>query len=190
MKKLFIIFCILLVALCVWIFVKVNFLTEKTVTVEKTENVKDPNIKNVSAKDMAYLIENEIVTLKNGLSEKEIAPGSASKIITKYFGNETVGDLNNDNVPDTAFLLTQEGGGSGTFFYVAVLLSSQQGYVGTNAILLGDRIAPQISEIKNGKIIVNYADRKAGEPFSTAPSVGVSKYFQIESGKLVEVKNL
>lgn len=188
MKNLFIIFCILLLVLCVWIFIKVNFYPEKTLLVEKTENIKDTTIKSASTKDSTYLIENELITFKNGLSEIEIAPGSASKRVTKYFGNEAVGDLNNDKKPDTAFLLTQESGGSGTFFYVAVLLSSEKGYVGTNAILLGDRIAPQNTEIKDGKIIVNYADRKMGEPFSTAPSVGISKYFKIESGKLVEIK--
>jgi hypothetical protein len=177
MKIKFIIGGILLVVLGALVLIPNYFYKNKTLTIE-----------NVGAKDATYLIENESITFKNGLSEMEIAPGSASKKITKYFGNEAVGDLNNDNKADTVFLLTQESGGSGTFFYVAVLLSSEKGYVGTNAILLGDRIAPQTTEIKDGKIVVNYADRKVGEPFSVAPSVGVSKYLKIESGKLVEIK--
>lgn len=179
MKIKFIIAGILLIALSSLFFMSDNLGKNKI-----------PQIESVGVKDSTYLIENELVTLKNGLSEIEIAPGSASKKVTKYFGNEAIGDLNNDGTPDTTFLLTQESGGSGTFFYVAVLISSEQGHVGTNAILLGDRIAPQSTEIKDGKIIVNYADRKVGEPFSTAPSVGVSKYFKIDNGKLVEAKNL
>jgi len=61
-------------------------------------------------------------------------------------------------------------------------------YKGTNAILLGDRIAPQTTEIKNGQVIVNYADRAAGEPMTARPSVGVSKYLKVEGTTLVEAQ--
>lgn len=136
-------------------------------------------------KDTTYQIEGNPVTLVNGLSEVEAAPGSASKTVTRYFGNEATGDLNGDGKPDVALLLTQESGGSGTFFYVVAALQTDTGYVGTNAILLGDRIAPQPTTIQNGTIVVNYAERKPGEPFTAAPSVGVSKYFKVVDGELV-----
>ncbi len=136
-------------------------------------------------KDATYQIEENPVTLVNGLSEVEAAPGSASKTITRYFGNEATGDLNGDGKPDVALLLTQESGGSGTFFYAAAALQTEGGYVGTNAILLGDRIAPQPTTIQNGTIVVNYAERKPGEPFTAAPSVGVSQYFKVVDGQLV-----
>src|SRR5574338_470368 len=58
-----------------------------------------------------YLIEGKPVTLVNGMAEQEIAPGSASKQVTKYFGNEVQIDLNADGLMDSAFLLTQDGGG-------------------------------------------------------------------------------
>jgi hypothetical protein len=32
---------------------------------------------------------------------------------------------------------------------------------------------------------VNYAERKPGDPMTTAPSVGASKYLQVVDGKLV-----
>ena len=109
-----------------------------------------------------------------------------------YFGNEARGDLNGDGVEDIAFLATQDGGGSGTFYYVVVALggagTSVGGYFGTNGILLGDRIAPQTTEIRDGLVIVNYAERAAGEPMTTRPSVGVSKYLFISNGTLVENK--
>jgi putative hemolysin len=136
-------------------------------------------------KDATYQIEGNPVTLVNGLSEVEAAPGSASKTVTRYFGNEATGDLDGDGQPDVAFLLTQESGGSGTFFYVVAALQTEGGYVGTNAILLGDRIAPQSTTIQDGTIVVNYAERKPGEPFTAAPSVGVSKYFKVVDGNLV-----
>lgn len=105
----------------------------------------------------------------------------------KYFGNEVRGDFNNDGIGDIAFLFTYDGGGSGTFYYVAAALGSKNGYIGTNAIFLGDRIVPQTTEFRNGEIIVNYADRGPIEPMTARPSFGVSKYLKIENGNLVEV---
>jgi len=139
------------------------------------------------AQNATYIIEGEEFTLVNGKSEKEIAPDSVLKIITQYFGNEVRADFNGDDIEDVAFLLTQNSGGSGMFYYLAVLLSNEKGFVGTDAIFIGDRIAPQNNEYMNDMIIVNYADRKAEEPFSVQPSVGVSKYFKIIDSEIVEI---
>ena len=139
-----------------------------------------------SLKDATYLIEGRAITLVNGVSELEAAPGSAAKITTRYFGNEAAGDLEGDGALDVGFVLTQSSGGSGTFYYVVVALQTKAGFIGTNAILLGDRIAPQTTEFRSGELIVNYAIRKEGEPMTTPPSLGVSKYLKIVAGKLVE----
>lgn len=137
-------------------------------------------------KNISYIIEGQTIGLVNGYSEVETVTGSASKTITRYFGNEAEGDINGDGISDIAFLLTQESGGSGTFYYLVVGLKTDTGYEGTNAIFLGDRIAPQPTQISSGEILVNYADRKPGEPMTSDPSVGVSRYFKLEDGKLVE----
>lgn len=47
-------------------------------------------------KDATYQIEGRPITLVNGVSEVEIAPGPASKLVTRYFGSEATGDLNGD----------------------------------------------------------------------------------------------
>lgn len=140
-------------------------------------------------KNATYLIEGSFVTLTDGFFEAEIAPGSASKITTRYFGNEAFGDLNGDGNVDAAFLLIQTTGGSGTFFYLVVALQTTSGVEGSNAIFLGDRIAPQNTVIENGIITINYADRNPSEPFTTQPSLGVSKYFKVEKNILTEVRN-
>ena len=138
-------------------------------------------------KNATYQIEGTSVTLINGYSEKETAPGSESKIVTQYFGNEKRGNLNGDNFGDVVFLLTQSSGGSGTFYYVVACLGRKEGgCIGTSGFLLGDRIAPQTTEINNQEIVINYADRNSGEPMTTLPSVGVSKYLYISNGILVE----
>jgi len=135
-----------------------------------------------------FLIEGQPVTLVDGRAETPVAPGSASKVVTQYFGNVATGDLNGDGAPDVAFLLTQDSGGSGTFYYVVATLVDEDGrYQGTNAVLLGDRIAPQTTEIRDGMLIVNYAERRPSEPMTTQPSLGVSKYLRVEGTTLVEV---
>jgi len=138
-------------------------------------------------KDGTYTIDGQRVTLVNGRAESASAPGSASKIVTQYFGNEATGDLNGDGETDFAFLLTQTTGGSGTFYYVAAALKTADGYQGTNAVLLGDRIAPQPTQIEYGEVVVNYAERAVGEPMTTQPSVGVSKYLYLKNGALTEI---
>ncbi len=136
-------------------------------------------------KDATYLIEGERVTLKGGMAEQEAAPGSASKVVTRYFGNEVSTDLDGDGRDDVAFLVTQDRGGSGTFFYVVAALQTDRGYVGSDGYLLGDRIAPQTTGVSQNPrhkhvIVVNYADRAPGEPMSAQPSVGKSVYLKLD----------
>lgn len=136
-------------------------------------------------KNATYLIGGQSITLDEGTSEIEVAPDSASKITTRYFGNELITDLNNDGRVDVVFILTQEAGASGTFFYVVAALNTEDGYIGSEGYILGDRIAPQTTELSqdpNHKnvIIVNYADRAPGEPMTTEPSLGKSAWLKLD----------
>ena len=142
-----------------------------------------------SPKNATYTIEGDSITLINGKAEKEIVPGSASKIEVMAWGEPATGDLNADSVDDAALILTYSSGGSGTFYYVAAALrDSQSGKAaGTDSILLGDRIAPQNISISSGIILVNYADRKSNEPMTTPPSIGISRSFTIEGAALKEI---
>ncbi len=136
-------------------------------------------------KKAEYRIEGIPVRLKDGAAETEAVPGSASKIITRYFGNEYRTDLNNDGREDVVFLLTQETGGSGLFYYVVAALNTERGYVGSDGYLLGDRIAPQTINMSpnprhKNVIVANYADRAVGEAMTTQPSVGKSAYLKLD----------
>ncbi len=130
-----------------------------------------------------YSIDGKQITLKNGMAEETAVPGSVTKSVTRVFGAPQKGDLDGDGIDDYAMLISQDGGGSGVFYYVAVGLTdpNSRKVLGTNSIYLGDRIAPQNISVSNGVILVNYAERRVGEPMTTQPSVGVSKYFKIKS---------
>ncbi len=135
-------------------------------------------------RDAVYTIEGQQVRLEDGVAETEAAPGSASKVVTRYFGNELKTDLDGDGREDIAFILTQERGGSGTFFYAVAALNTNQGYVGSDSYLLGDRIAPQSTNVsQNPKhkyvVVFNYADRASGEAMTTRPSIGKSVYLKL-----------
>ena len=134
-----------------------------------------------------YTINGEDFTLLDGKIEKEIVLGAASKIKINVFEANTQGDINNNGLDDTVILLTYNAGGSGTFFYVALALQEEEGYKGTNAVLIGDRITPQTTNIVNGTLIVNYTDRYPWESFSTEPSIDKSKHLTFKDQELKEV---
>lgn len=137
-------------------------------------------------KNATYEIDGVPYTLINGESKVEAAPGSVSMITTRYFGNDVTGDLNFDNKNDIAFLITQDGGGTGLFYYAVVALKTDEGYKMTNAFLIGDRIAPQNNEIHESELHINYAEKKAGEPMTAQPSVGAVTLLKVTPSGTLE----
>ena len=135
-----------------------------------------------------YEVDGQAIKLLDGRREVQAAPGSVTRITTFVFGRPVFGDLDGDGDDDAALFLVQQPGGSGTFYYVAAALKLKGAYQGTNAVFLGDRIAPQTLRISNGVIIADYADRREGEPMATSPSVGKSMYLTIRKGVLEEIK--
>lgn len=142
-------------------------------TQNKSETAVVPSI-SFDAKSANFVIDGEVVALSGGIAERPAAPGSASKEIVRYFGNEATGDLNGDGLEDVAFLVSKNSGGSGLFYYVVVALKTASGFKTTNAFLIGDRIAPQSTEIHSDskELRVNFAQRKAGEPMAAQPTQG------------------
>lgn len=146
----------------------------------------NPSTDTSSPINAIYFIDGNAVKLVNGVAESETAPGSASKNITTVFGKPNYGDLNSDGVNDSVTIATQVSGGSGVFYYALVAINKDGVFEGLDAVLLGDRIAPQSVLVKNNIAIVNYAERAQGEPMSAQPSVGVTKYIVLEDGKTKE----
>ncbi len=125
-------------------------------------------------KSIEYVIEGQRVRLADG---------------TRYFGNELKTDLNGDGREDVVFLVTQEPGGTGTFFYAVAALNTENGYVGSDGYFLGDRVAPQTTEVSQSPkhknvIVVNYAERAANEPMTAEPSVAKSVYLKLDQASM------
>ncbi len=125
-------------------------------------------------KNISYVIGGETFNLINGLAEKEITPGSASKNTVHVFGEPVYGDLDKDGDLDAAVLLVNDSGGSGVFYYAVLAINNDGVYRATETMFLGDRIAPQTVGIEEGRAVYNFAERRANEPMTEQPSIGKS----------------
>jgi carboxymethylenebutenolidase len=141
--------------------------------------------KDAWANTLAFLKKSLFIKTATFTIDGKNQPLKKNKLV--LFDDPVYADLNGDGVEDAAVILDYAPGGTGDFYYVAAAFNVNGDYQGSEGILLGDRIAPQSLDLRDGVIIANYAERKPGEPFTTEPSVGVSKYFRVVNGKLTEV---
>ncbi len=125
------------------------------------------------------------VTLRDGRFDMPAAPGAAARITVSVFGPPVYGYLDDDQDMDAALILVHQGGGSGTFYYVAAAIADESGYRGTNAVLLGDRIVPKLVNIQHRSIVAEFLDRKTSQPFSATPTVAVSRYAILDEHELI-----
>ncbi len=147
-----------------------------------------PDIDVEGVLNATYTIENHQVLLLDGRAEVAAAPGSAVKITTAVFGKPVCGDLDGDGRDDAALFLVHNPGGSGTFYYVAAAIAKNGQYQGTNAVLLGDRIVPKTIQIRNAVIVVDYADRRPGQPMAAPPSINKTKHLTLKAGRLEPIE--
>lgn len=145
-----------------------KFSGDKDIYMENKGGTVNPQIK---AYDATYKINGQEVILKNGISSVGGATGADSKIVTKYYGNDAKGDFDGDGTEDSAFIVTQNRGGSSTFYYVTALLNKSSGKVAVDGTLLGDRIVPKSISVEKNNIVVDYVDRKPSENIDTPPSI-------------------
>lgn len=127
----------------------------------------------------------EVSKLKQSEEEATAMVFSAvPKIPSQYFGDEVFGDLNSDGRNDVAFIM-DEFSEDGLVHYVATALKSDNGYIGTNLIYLGDKIEPNKINIENGLIVIDYVD------FSIKNATSTNQMFaQVLNGKLIKIETV
>ncbi len=132
-----------------------------------------------------YRIGSTVITLVDGRSDIEAAPGSAGRIVTQLTDRRSYGDLDG-GVTDAAVALTYSGGGSGTFTYLGFQSGAQPASVGPT-VLLGDRVTVTGLSVAHGRIMVTYLDRRPAEALTILPTLPVTKLFAVTGGTLVEI---
>src|SRR5947209_11404867 len=106
------------------------------------------------------------VILKDGLFEREAAPGSASKVIVRLADVAAFGTLDADATIDAAVVLTSSGGGSGTFVEVAAVRNASGIAQPVASVLLGDRVLVREVRVEDHQIVVRLRARDATDPFT------------------------
>jgi len=102
-------------------------------------------------------IYDQTVTLQNGSwAGPPFDPGGASRPRVTLLPEPTAeGDLDGDGTPETAILLTENSGGSGTFVYLALLRPHDGRAVNVDTLLLGDRVKVQSLLLENAIIQID-----------------------------------
>lgn len=144
--------------------------------------------KETSVKDISFVVDGETYNLANGQAENETVPGSGDISSLEIFGEPVYADFNGDGIKDAAVWLVSHSGGTGVFYYAVLAINTSGEYKATNALFLGDRIAPQTLEVQGGKAVYNFADRNIDEPMTAEPSIGKSFYvnYDKETGQISE----
>jgi len=120
--------------------------------------------------NLEYKIGNESFQLVKGVAVKDYPGEAGIENRLSVFGAPVYGDLDSDGDLDVAVLLEHSPGGSGTFYYGVLVISEGSTYRATETMFLGDRIAPQTIEIRDGRAVYNIMERRADEPMSVKPS--------------------
>ena len=140
----------------------------------------------VDPANATYRIEADDVTLVDGRLEVPVAPGSATQTVTVLSARRAYGELAGAGAADAGVVVTQDRGGSGTFYYLAALRGSA-GAGAADTVFLGDRIIVDDVSVAHGRLTVSYLVRRPSEPFAATPTVPVRRSFVLENDSLIEV---
>ena len=140
----------------------------------------------VDPANATYRIEADDVTLVDGRLEVPVAPGSATQTVTVLSARRAYGELAGAGAADAGVVVTQDPGGSGTFYYLAALRGSA-GAGAADTVFLGDRIIVDDVSVAHGRLTVSYLVRRPSEPFAATPTVPVRRSFVLENDSLIEV---
>ena len=142
--------------------------------------LNDDQIKNLTYQG----IYNESVKLTNGQYEGEpIMEDGSSRPTVSLMPLSAYGDLNGDGVEDAAVLLSENSGGSGTFFYLAAVVNQEGEPVNSATTFLGDRVSPESIAILNGEIVIEMAAHAETDPMC-CPSLKTRTSFALQVNKL------
>ena len=128
-----------------------------------------------------------LVRLINGAYQGELSVGSSAELTVTLGEMIILGDLDGDGTEDAAVLLIVDPGGSGTFYYLAVVVDEDGKPRNVASALLGDRVQVKSVSIQSGKIVVNMIAQGPGDPMC-CPTLEMTLRYVLQGEKLVEVR--
>lgn len=136
----------------------------------------------IDYKDAIYRIGEKDVTLLGGQHTRPAGADSAAQEVTRVVEPPEHGAGTLGGRPAVAVFVSQDGGGSGTFYYAAVVFADGRG----TTFQIGDRIQPIKIAIEGDDLAVTYLDRKPDEPMAVPPTVPRDRHFAYLNDQLVE----
>jgi hypothetical protein len=183
---------LLALVLVVGAIVGFYLLRDRSATIDNTDSSTNatssaPSSFRPDPSSATFTFDDGPVTLSRGKIERPIAQGSSFIEEIVLTDKVAYGDINGDQKEDAAILILRSGGGSGSFIYVAAMVSGPVNYRGSNAVFIGDRIMPDTITVEGARIKVTYLDRRSDEPMAAQPTVPVTKEYIYRSGNLEEI---
>ena len=98
------------------------------------------------------------------------------------------GELNADAHSDAVAVCLLNGGGSGNFRELCLLLSDGKQLLHTDTAQLGDRIRMKSVAILDGVITVSYLDRRPDQSMAAPPTVEKRQRYRVKGRKLIKLQ--
>ncbi len=152
---------------------------------EVTERVSpDSASSNIDLGNTTFTVNDKSVSLVNGSFEESVV-GSSGAFRVKLLEGSAFADVNDDNVRDAVVLLREETGGTGIFYYTAVVLADGGTGTATNSVFIGDRIRIKKITIEQGVISIDVLERNEGEAMAAEPTQSRTYRFRVDGQSLV-----
>ena len=122
------------------------------------------------------------ITLHNGRFRAPAAPGSASELVVQLSDRCAFGALGGREI--AAAVVVTDGGGSGSFVDLALLVRGPGGWANVDSTLLGDRVKVHSVEIRDTAILIAMTTHGPGDP-QCCPTRETTRRFTIQTDRLV-----
>ena len=151
--------------------------TEVTPSENKTENSQTSAQAAQDPANAGYYIDGILYTLTNGELEQPIEDSSAVNKF-KLLDFKATGDLNKDGIDDVAVVITNDSGGSGTFYYLAIFTSGTP--IVENTYNIGDRIKVEDLKFADNKFQVTYLERDSEADMASEPTIQITTIAEMD----------
>ena len=126
-----------------------------------------------------YYIDGIVYTLVNGELEQAIEDSTTVNKF-KLLDFKASGDINKDGTDDVAVVITNDAGGSGTFYYLAIFTSGSSPVI-ENTSYLGDRIVVNDITFTNNQFQVKYLDRDSEADMASDPTIEITGIAEMDA---------
>ena len=125
--------------------------------------------------------------LADGEYSESAAPGSATKTVVKLTDRMAFGSLGSAQEAAAVILVTDPGG-SGTFYYLSVVVIQDDALVNVATTLLGDRVKINSLSIEDGHVALNMITHGPDDPLC-CPTQRVAQTYALQGDQLEQTSS-